>query len=404
VAMNNNTLRIDAGPDLGAMHSDQTKLRQNLFNLLSNASKFTKDGLISLSVERFARADGDWIRFAVADNGIGMTPEQKSRLFQAFSQADVATTRNYGGTGLGLAITRHFCWMLGGDVTVESEFGKGSTFTMTLPVVLRQGNPKAEEPAGTPEQAGTILVIDDERQAREFIGNALAKEGYVVIAATGGRDGLRLARERRPDAIILDVIMPDVDGWAVLRALKADVDLADIPVILVTMLGERDMGLALGAADHLTKPIAPQELVRVLARVRRSGDATDVLVVDDDEGTRDVLQRTLVREGWTVREAANGIEGLEQLEASKPAVVLLDLMMPQMDGFEMLRTMRENKAWHDVPVVIVTSKDLRREELEWLRGNTIEVFQKGAYGRAELVTALRGMIEAARRNRVRAEA
>jgi signal transduction histidine kinase/DNA-binding response OmpR family regulator len=406
VAKNNNTLRIDAGPDLGQMHSDQTKLRQNLFNLLSNASKFTKDGLISLTVERFAKADGDWIRFAVADSGIGMTPEQKSRLFQAFSQADAATTRNYGGTGLGLAITRHFCRMLGGDVAVESEFGKGSTFTMTLPVALGQGKAEAEELPGMPaEQAqGTILVIDDERSARELIGNALAKEGYAVIAAAGGRDGLRLARERRPDAIILDVIMPDVDGWAVLRALKTDADLADIPVILVTMLGERDMGLALGAADHLTKPIAPQELVRILARVRRSNGATDILIVDDDEGTRDVLHRTLVREGWTVREAANGIEGLEQLETSKPAVVLLDLMMPQMDGFEMLRAMRENKAWHDVPVVIVTSKDLRRDELEWLRGNTMEVFQKGAYGRAELVAALRAMVEAARRSRVRAEA
>ncbi len=401
IAKNHNTLKIEAGPDIGAMQSDQTKLRQNLFNLLSNASKFTKDGLISLSVERFAGAGGDWLRFAVADSGIGMTPEQKARLFQAFSQADASTARNYGGTGLGLAITRHFCRMLGGDITVESEFGKGSTFTMTVPAALGQGTGGGElpHPVVSEHPQATILVIDDDRAARELMGAALVKEGYAVIAAAGGRDGLMLARERRPDAIILDVIMPDIDGWAVLRALKADSELADIPVILVTVLGDRDMGLALGAADHLTKPIAPPELVRVLSRVRRSDGAADILVVDDDDGTRNVLRRTLVREGWTVREATNGVDGLEQLAAAKPAVVLLDLMMPQMNGFEMLRAMRENEAWHDVPVVIVTSKDLGREELEWLRGNTKEVFQKGAYGRTELVTALRDMVEAARHRR-----
>ena len=197
--------------------------------------------------------------------------------------------------------------------------------------------------------------------------------------------------------------MPDIDGWAVLRALKADPDLAEIPVILVTVLGDRDMGLALGAAEHLTKPIAPQDLIRVLSRVGRFDGATDVLIVDDDEGTRDVLRRTLSREGWSVREATDGADGLAQLAAAKPGVVLLDLMMPQMDGFEMLRAMRQNREWHDVPVVIVTSKDLGRDELEWLRGNSMEIFQKGAYGLVDLVTALRGMIDAARRGRAPAE-
>jgi signal transduction histidine kinase/CheY-like chemotaxis protein/HAMP domain-containing protein len=401
VAKNNNRLNVEAGPGLGTIQSDQTKFRQNLFNLLSNASKFSKDGLITLGAERFTRADREWIQFSVADNGIGMTPEQKKRLFQAFTQADAATTRTYGGTGLGLAITRHFCRLLGGDVSVESEFGKGSTFTMTLPVALGQGGSEEASAEMAAERAhGTILVIDDERPARELIGNALVAEGYTVVTAVSGREGLRLARERRPDAIILDVIMPEVDGWAVLRALKADAELAEIPVILVTMLGDRDMGLALGAADHLTKPIAPSALIRVLTRLRVSNGATDILVVDDDAGTRDVLRRTLVREGWTVREAGNGADGLAQLAAAKPAVVLLDLMMPEMNGFEMLRTMRENETWHDVPVVIITSKDLGRDELDWLRGNTIEVFQKGAYGRAELVAALRGMVEAARHRRV----
>jgi len=407
IAKNGNTFRLVVDGEPGTMQSDLTKLRQNLFNLLSNAAKFTKNGTITLTVARESRDDGDWLSFAVRDSGIGMTPEQMGRLFQAFSQADAATTRNFGGTGLGLAITRHFCRMLGGDISVDSEPGKGSTFTMSVPADLNRAKEEqaaAEDLLAGGEPRGTILVIDDERAARELIGNALAREGYTAILATGGRDGLRLARERRPDAIILDVIMPDVDGWAVLRALKGDAELAEIPVILVTMLGDRDMGLALGAAEHLTKPIAPQDLVRVLARLRGPDATADVLIVDDDEGTRDVLRRTLVREGWTVREAADGADGLRQLAACKPAVVLLDLMMPQMNGFEMLRAMRENPAWHDVPVVIVTSKDLGRDELEWLKANTIEVFQKGAYGRTELIDSLRSMVEAAQRHRETAEA
>jgi DNA-binding response OmpR family regulator len=400
LAKNDNTLEVKAINDLGVITSDQTKIRQSLFNLLSNACKFTENGRISLTAERLAAAGGDVIRFVVADDGIGMSEEQSSRLFHAFSQAEVSTSRTYGGTGLGLAITKHFCRMLGGDVSVESEKSKGSTFTITIRAVLAAAEDQA---AASKTAAGldgqTILVIDDEKSARDAIGNALSDVGYVIVTARGGRDGLKLAREYRPDVIILDVIMPDLDGWAVLRALKSDADLADIPVILVTVVGDRDLGLALGAVDYLTKPIAPDELMRVVQRVRRSGEQADVLIVDDDPGTRDVLRRTLSREGWTVREAENGAKGLEELSISKPAIVLLDLMMPEMDGFEMLRAMRANAMWHNVPVVVVTSKDLDRQELEWLRGNTREVFQKGAYGLGELVSSVRGMVESARSDR-----
>jgi signal transduction histidine kinase/DNA-binding response OmpR family regulator len=401
VAKNKNILNVIVGADPGTMQSDQTKLRQSIFNLLSNASKFTKEGLITLRAERLAQPAGDWIHFSVADTGIGMTREQKARLFRAFSQADAATTRNFGGTGLGLAITRHFCRMLGGDVTVESEFGKGSTFTMMLPAVIDKGPAATETLADAAAGAtlGTILVIDDERTARDLLKGAVAAAGYAAIVAADGREGLRLAGERRPDAIILDIIMPDIDGWAVLRSLKADADLADIPVVLVTVLGDRDMALALGATEHLTKPIVQNELIRVLARLRGADDTTDVLVVDDDEGTRDMLRRMLVREGWTVRQAANGTEGLAQLVLAKPTVVLLDLLMPEMNGFEMLRTMRASETWRDVPVIVITSKDLSRDELEWLRGNTMDVLQKGGYGRGELVQALHDMIEAARQRR-----
>jgi signal transduction histidine kinase/DNA-binding response OmpR family regulator len=406
IAKNKNTLALELEGDLGEMQSDQTKLRQNLFNLLSNASKFTKAGRITLSVRRFARErDGEWIEFRVSDTGIGMTPEQQGRLFQAFTQADAATTKTFGGTGLGLAITKYFSRMLGGDVTVKSELGKGSTFTLTLPAVAPQALPEPEHSdAEDSERGATVLVVDDESSARDLIGGALAKEGYHVITAAGGKEGLRLAKEQKPDAIILDVIMPDLDGWAVLRSLKSDPQLQEIPVILVTLLGDREMGIALGAAEHLTKPIDPAELFPLLARICEAGESADVLIVDDDQGTREVLGRVLSKAGWTVREATNATEGLHELARQKPAVLILDLMMPGMNGFEMLRTIRQEVNWHDVPVVIITSKDLTREERDWLRGNAMEVFQKGDYGRSELIETVRGMIDASQRRATKAKA
>ncbi|MDQ3672906.1 MAG: ATP-binding protein, partial [Gemmatimonadota bacterium] len=254
VAKNGNKLHVKLQPDLGAMQTDQTKLRQNLFNLLSNASKFTKNGLITLTVCRFVGDGGaEWVEFSVSDTGIGMTPEQKSRLFQAFTQAEASTAATYGGTGLGLAITKQFSRMLGGDVTVDTEFGKGSTFRITVPRVAVGARVQQDGNAAPSDTvSGTILVVDDERAARDVLGSALRQEGYRVVTANGGRDGLRLARQQKPDAIVLDVIMPDLDGWAVLRSLKDDTELCDIPVILVTVLGDRDMGVALGAAEHLT--------------------------------------------------------------------------------------------------------------------------------------------------------
>jgi DNA-binding response OmpR family regulator len=243
---------------------------------------------------------------------------------------------------------------------------------------------------------GTVLVVEDGREATKSLAGPLTQEGYRVITAGGGADGLRQAREGTPDAIILDVVNPEFDGWEILRLLKTDTDLCDIPVILVTVLGDRDMGFALGAAEHLTKPINPKELLRLLARVQRPEIAPDVLVVDDDQSTRAMLRRMLVREGWRVREAADGAEGLEQLARAVPAVMLLDLMMPEVDGFEVLRAVRQTAAWRDIPVVIVTSKDLTRDELEWLRGHAMDVFQKGAYSRAELIATVRAMVDAAR--------
>jgi CheY-like chemotaxis protein len=203
-----------------------------------------------------------------------------------------------------------------------------------------------------------------------------------------------LAREARPDAITLDVIMPEFDGWAVLRELKADPELREIPVVLVTMLGDREMGYALGAADYLIKPIDTEALLRVLGRFRTAEGRAEVVVVEDDPATRDVLRRTLARGGWTVVETEDGYGALALLERSTPppAVVVLDLMMPGMDGFQVLEAIRRREAWRDVPVVIVTAKDLTRDELVWLRTNAEEVFHKGSYNRRELIAVVHELI------------
>jgi signal transduction histidine kinase len=270
-----NTLEIQADPDLGSMHVDVTKVRQTLFNLLSNACKFTEQGVIRLTARRFKEGGRDWLTFSVADTGIGMTAEQLSKLFQAFQQADASTTRKYGGTGLGLAISKKFCEMMGGSIEVTSEYGKGTTFTMKVPA--RVIDPKAA-PEMTPSGAfrvsdlsgGTVLLIDDDPTALDLLSRYLTKEGFAVVTAGGGEEGLRLARELKPIAITLDVKMPDMDGWHVLSALKGDPALASIPVVVVSMVDEKTTGYELGAAAYLPKPVDHERLAALLREYRNA--------------------------------------------------------------------------------------------------------------------------------------
>jgi signal transduction histidine kinase/DNA-binding response OmpR family regulator len=395
IAKNANVLEMVCAPDLGTMRSDQTKLRQGLLNLLSNAAKFTDGGRITLTARRIADPGGERVQFVVSDTGIGMTPEQLHGLFQAFSQARSSTSRDYGGTGLGLAITRHFCRMLGGDVAVKSTPGKGSSFTLTLPAVCPAATPQvttSSVPARPADALGTVLIIDDEEPAHELLERELASAGFYILHAAGGREGLKLAKQARPDVITLDIIMPDLDGWSVLKALKADPELCDIPVVLVTIMGDRDLGFALGAADYITKPLDRDLLMRAVGRHVRGGDRAQVLVVDDDPKTRDMLRRTLQKAGWTVAEASNGSEALEALERVRPALVLLDLLMPGMDGFEVLERLNGDSTWREVPVIIVTAKDLTPDDVDRLNGRVAKVLQKGAYQRRDLVRDIRAMI------------
>ena len=396
VEKNKNVLNLECPAPLGTMRSDVTKVRQALFNLLSNACKFTSDGTMTLRVERVAEYGKDWLIFKVRDSGIGMTQEQMAKLFQAFTQADAGTTRKYGGTGLGLAITKRFCQMMGGDVTVESEHGKGSVFTIRLPAEVpttaTETTALPKEPVVTfdlPEDASRILVIDDDPTVRDLMKRLLKKEGYRVQTASGGREGLRIAREFKPDAITLDVMMPEMDGWSVLSAIKADAELVDIPVIMLSMIDDKNMGFTLGASDYLTKPIQRDHLASILKKYRKDHPTSAVLVVEDDKMIRQMVCSMLEREGMTVEEAENGKIALEKVTVSRPAMILLDLMMPEMDGFEFLTEIRRNKDWEDIPVIIITAKELTNDDQRRLNGHVEKILQKGAYSRDELLSQVR---------------
>jgi signal transduction histidine kinase/DNA-binding response OmpR family regulator len=397
---NGNKLVVDCAADIGSMNCDLTKIRQTLFNLLSNACKFTKEGTVTLAAVRERSQDQDWIRFSVSDTGIGMTPEQLGKIFEAFTQAESSTTRNYGGTGLGLAITRSFSRMMGGDVTVDSSPGEGSCFSLLLPTeppAVVDAEPAEEETveAGTslPDAAKTVLVIDDDVNARDLLRRHLNRGGYKVETAEGGGEGLRLAREIKPDAITLDVLMPHMDGWAVLTALKEDPALEHIPVVMLSVVDDEHIGLSLGASDYLTKPIDRDKLLAVMRRLCPTSSHRKVLVVEDDPATRELVRRTLQASNWAVAEAENGRVGLERLQDEVPHLVLLDLMMPEMDGFEFLARMRGNAAWRGIPVVVVTAKTLTKHERERLSDGYVKnLIKKGEHDLDTLLKTLNDLV------------
>jgi signal transduction histidine kinase/DNA-binding response OmpR family regulator len=397
VEKNQNLLEVKCPPDVGTIHADLTRVRQILFNLLSNAAKFTQRGRVGLEVSPRLVQGEPWIEFAVADTGIGLSPEQQRRLFQTFSQADPSTSRKYGGTGLGLVISRRFAQMMGGDIHLQSEAGRGSIFTVRLP---RHASPSRPAPAPLPgplPATPLVLVVDDEKATQDLIGRSLQKEGFRVLTAGSGQEALRLAREKRPDAICLDVLMPGMDGWTVLRLLKGDPVTASIPVAMVSVLEDHDIGYALGAADYLTKPLDREKLVLALRRFRQGPSSRRVLVVEDDPATREVVRRSLERDGWIVSEAENGRMGLDSLARSVPDLVLLDLMMPEMDGFQFVSELRRTEAGRRIPVVVVTAKELTAEDRGRLDGQVRRIFHKGSFSREELAAEVRRALDAPRR-------
>jgi signal transduction histidine kinase/CheY-like chemotaxis protein len=409
VEKNSNKLLIECSADLGGMRADQVKVRQALFNLLSNAAKFTHDGSITLNAEREQMDGLDWIVFRVADSGIGLTPEKIVRLFQDFTQADASTTRKFGGTGLGLALTRRYCQMMGGDVIVRSAPGEGSTFTIKLPAIVSEvkselssdapdgitevvsGGDRIADPPTPPSTC--VLVIDDDPSQRELMRRFLSKEGFLIRSAGSGEEGLRLARELLPIAITLDVMMPDMDGWAVLDALKSDAVLRDIPVIMLTMVDDPERGFTLGAADYVTKPVNRRRLSRILKRYSCASPPCPILVVEDDPATRASMRNMLERQSCRVTEAENGEVALASMERERPSLIFLDLMMPVMDGFAFADRVRTHPEWRSIPIVVVTARDLTGEERRRLCGYVETILQTAGCSKEQLLHQVRDALD-----------
>lgn len=409
VEQNSNSLTIERAADLGTMRADQVKVRQALFNLLSNAAKFTQAGSITLTAARESMDGEDWIVFRVDDTGIGLSEDQIVKLFQDFTQADTSTTRKFGGTGLGLALTRRFCQMMGGNVTLRSVAGEGSTFTIKLPAcAVDQRNDgtieafvnstdvvtaldRASDPVT--KQSTSVLVIDDDAEQRELMRRFLSRDGFCVRSAASGEEGLQLARELLPIAITLDVMMPEMDGWSVLEALKNDKTLRDIPVVMLTMVDNPTRGFTLGAADYVTKPVNRRRLSEILKRYSCATSRCPVLVVEDDSATRDTMTKMLEKLGCSVMEAENGEVALKLMEKERPSLIFLDLMMPVMDGFEFAERVRIHSEWRTIPIVVVTAKDLTGAERRRLNGYVETILAKAGTSKEELLLQIREALD-----------
>ena len=413
VERNGNTLDVRCGPDVGVMRADLSKVRQGLFNLVSNAAKFTHGGHITVEAERQLMDGTDWIVFSVSDTGIGMTPEQIVRLFQPFTQADASTTRKFGGTGLGLALTRRFCQMMNGDVTVHSVPGEGSSFTMKVPATIgdpaeltattRMPDLPTNEYEPAPPIRTCVLVIDDDPLQRDLMQRYLRKERYTVRTASGGEEGLRLARKLLPAAITLDVMMPDMDGWSVLSALKSDLALRDIPVIMLTMVDDPVRGFTLGASDYATKPVNRRQLSAMLKKYRRPDISAPVLVIDDDAATRSLTRAMLEKEGWSVTEAENGLVALESMERERPSLIFLDLMMPEMDGFAFAAEVGRRAEWRSIPIIVVTAQDLSSDDRRRLNGHVETILRKHGDSRDSLLEQVRDLLAVSTASRLQTD-
>ncbi len=399
---NGNEMIIEGGG--GVLETDLTKLRQILLNLISNANKFTNNGRVQLTVEQKEFEGVRGYQFEVSDTGIGMTEEQMGKLFEAFTQADSSTTRKYGGTGLGLAISYRFSQMMGGFISVRSEYGQGSTFTLWIPDT---DTSKAEQPAlNEQESAGgeaaaeiqsgakRVLMIDDDPTMHNLMRRYLNQQDWHPLFAATGQEGIQRAREFLPDVITLDVLMPGMDGWKVLQTLKADPLLQDIPVIILSMTDDRSIGFSLGASEYMVKPVERKELMKVLEKYVPEGrsDGAKILVVEDDITTAQMMEKMLTMDGYGVIHATNGQEAFEKLEIERPGLILLDLMMPVMDGFEFVTQIKKMGKWQDVPIVVLTAKTMTKQDIELLNGRVARVMQKGFYDQEELLKDLKRLV------------
>ncbi|MBE0671425.1 MAG: GAF domain-containing protein [Anaerolineales bacterium] len=395
------TLEKQIDESAGLVYSDQEKIKQIVLNLLSNAAKFTHKGKITLGLEK---VDTN-IHIYVKDSGIGISEDALSRVFEEFQQADSSTTRQYGGTGLGLSISRNLARLLGGDLTASSQLGIGSTFTLIIPIQYESKPASPEGMPGTVQKTETypqpdatkkrILVIDDDPDAVYLLQETLDSSHFEVIGVRNGIAGQQAARELQPDAILLDILMPDKDGWQVLHDLKADEKTTAIPIILLTIVDKKALGFRLGASAYLLKPLDPREVIDTLNRVTKQADRSriHVLVVDDDPHIADMLHQILPEANFDLRSAEDGIAGLEAIARQRPDVLLLDIMMPKLDGFGVIEQLRRNPVTQDLPIIVISAKELTDDESNRLKESVTFVMRKQGFDGEKLVREVRSAIK-----------
>ena len=383
-------LHDDVPDDIGEAHTDDSRLRQIVINLLSNAMKFTDEGEVRISAAR----DGDSLAISVSDTGPGIPEDKLDTIFEAFQQIDGSTTRRHGGTGLGLSITKSLAELLGGTVEVESRVGEGSTFTVRIPVTF--GAPVAHPTASTAgesvpqgqEHERTVVVIDDDPNVAFLLREELAEVGYRVVSAGSADEGMAMVKRLRPVAVTVDIIMPDKDGWETIRMLKGDPETRDVPIVVVSVSDNKELGYQLGVYDYLMKPADSEAILSVLKRLEADG-TRDILVVDDDPNAVSMITQLLEAEGLVARSATNGQGALDEIARARPDAIFLDLLMPVMDGFGVIERLQQDADLRKIPVIVITAKDLTAEEKTYLQEHASQVVEKGKLEPNALVKELR---------------
>jgi signal transduction histidine kinase/DNA-binding response OmpR family regulator len=390
---------LNNSPDqLPEVNADRTRVRQIMLNLLQNAAKFTDEGTITVNVDRILDpgTQTPYLRVKVTDTGIGIAKEDQDKLFERFSQVDSSLTRKVGGTGLGLSITKHLVEMQGGEIQVESEIGKGSSFWFTLPVTAEESIEIPDIEEEILPGAKVILSIDDDENVIDLYKRYLRTHGFHVIAITNPSNIIEQIKTIQPYAITLDIMMPSKDGWQVIEEIKSDPDTAHIPVIICSIVEDKDRAYQLGAVDYLVKPILEDEMVESLKQLKLSQEKpfNDILVIDDDPNVFQLIEIALRNEaGYKLKYANGGFAGLEILKDTHPSAIILDLMMPDLDGFSILETMQGDPALRNIPVIILTAADLTDEEREKIAASKREVLKKDLFKGEQLISILENALE-----------
>jgi CheY-like chemotaxis protein/anti-sigma regulatory factor (Ser/Thr protein kinase) len=381
---------------VGTIVADAGKVKQMLLNLVSNAIKFTlENGTVTISATRRDNA----VELAVADTGIGIAKQDYDRVFHEFQQLDSGVAREQPGTGLGLTLTRRFANLHGGDVRLESELGKGSVFTITLPLEARQVAPApavvdvARRPRADSRQL--VLVVEDDPAAAELLTRQIERAGFRTQVVHTGNQALAAARTQQPAAITLDILLPDLDGWEVLTRLKNDAATSKIPVIVVSVVDNPELGIALGALDYFVKPVPAEELMSRLAKFKvghKGGRNTEVLVVDDEAANREWLRRLLEPAGFSVILASGGQEAIDIARSNPPDLVMLDLMMPHVTGFDVVEALRANPSTQNIPIMVLTAKTLTDSDIRQLNGHVSTILRRGSTGSSDLLSLLKQVV------------